>query len=78
MIEKIQIKGQHIWIAIEPHVLHLPGGEPQEYFTASYHSIDPATNPAGNLFLDNEKKPCRFNSPVQALEYASERLLENP
>ena len=75
MTEKIQIKGQDIWIAIDPHQAHLAGDEPKEYFTASYHAVDPATDPAGNMFLGEDNKPVVFSSPIEALEYANEKLL---
>jgi hypothetical protein len=74
MIEKLNIKGSDIWIIIEPHVAHSPGDDPKEFFTASYHVLDPVTYPGGTLLLDSEGKPMAFDSPVQALEYASEKL----
>jgi len=76
MTEKVEINGQDIWIVIEPHMIHSPAADPKEYFTASYHSIDPETNPSGVLFLDRDKKPLTFDSPVAALEYANEKLLD--
>ncbi|HTL08110.1 MAG TPA: hypothetical protein VL307_07645 [Chitinophagaceae bacterium] len=75
MTEKIAINGKDAWIVVEPHTLHLPGAEPTEYFTASYYLADPAVTPAGILFTDKDQKAISFNSPVQALEYASEQLL---
>ncbi len=75
MTEKIQIKGQDIWIVIEPHATRMADVEPKEYFTASYHAIDPTTDPAGTIFLDKDLKPVTFSSPVEALEYANEKLL---
>jgi hypothetical protein len=76
MTEKVQINGKDIWIMIEPHAIHLPGDDAKEYFTATYYSIDPSTNPAGVLFLDTDNKPLSFDSPVEALEYANEKLLD--
>ena len=75
MTEKIQIKGQDIWIVIEPHVTHMADVEPKEYFTASYHAIDPETDPSGNIFLDKDRKAVVFSSPVEALKYANEKLI---
>lgn len=75
MTEKIQINKKDIWIIIEPHAVHLPADDPKEYFTASYHSLDPATHPGGILFLGEDNAPLTFNSPVEALEYANEKLL---
>ena len=77
MTEKIQIKGQDVWIVIEPHITHMADVEPKEYFTASYHAVDPATDPAGNIFQDKDHKPVVFSSPVEALEYANEKLLSS-
>ncbi|MEO5684864.1 MAG: hypothetical protein ABIQ88_19635 [Chitinophagaceae bacterium] len=77
MTEKIQIKGKDIWITIEPHILHSSGAEPTECFTASYNALDPATDPASILFLDKENKPLSFSSPVEALEYANEKLMDS-
>ena len=74
MTEKIQVNGKDLWVVVEPHVAHQPGG-PQEYFTASYYSTDPAGSPGGVLFLEEDGKPVVFSSPVEALEYASEKLL---
>ncbi|MFT3936181.1 MAG: hypothetical protein QM726_21310 [Chitinophagaceae bacterium] len=75
MTEKINIKGQDIWIVIEPHATHMANVQPKEYFTASYHAVDPATEPGGNVFLDKDLRPVTFDSPVEALEYANEKLL---
>jgi len=75
MIEKVNIKGTDIWIIVEPHASHPPGDDPKEFFTASYHVLDPATHPGGTLFLDSDGKALTFDSPVQALEYASETLI---
>jgi hypothetical protein len=74
MTEKVNIKGKDIWIIVEPHASHAPGDDPKEFFTASYHVLDPAAHPGGTLLLDAEGKALAFDSPVQALEYASETL----
>jgi len=75
MTEKIDLNGKEAWIVVEPHTLHLPNTEATEYFTASYFLTDPAVTPAGILFTGEDQKAVSFNSPVQALEYASEQLL---
>jgi hypothetical protein len=75
MTEKITINDQDVWIVIEPHATHMTDVQPKEYFTASYHTVDPATEPAGNMFLDEDHRPVVFSSPVEALEYANEKLL---
>lgn len=76
MIEKVSIKGNDVWVMIEPHAILEPCDDtPREYFTASYHLLDPATIPGGILFVESDKTPIRFASPVEALEYANEKLL---
>ena len=75
MTEKVQINGTDVWITIEPHAVNLPSDDQREYFTASYHVDDPSTSPGGVFFLGEDKTPLTFNSPVEALEYANEKLL---
>ena len=76
MTEKISINGNDAWIIIEPHAVHEPCEHaPTEYFTASYHLQDPTSFPGGILFVEHDKMPIRFGSPVEALEYANEKLL---
>jgi hypothetical protein len=74
MIEKMNIKGQDIWIKVEPHTSRAPGDDAREFFTASYHVMDPNSEPGGSMLLDSEGKPVYFGSPVQAVEYAVEKL----
>lgn len=74
MIEKVNIKGADVWITIEPHATHAGGDDAKEFFTASYHLQDPIAHPGGTLLIDAEGKAISFDSPVQALEYASEKL----
>lgn len=76
MKEEIEVGGKTVWILIEPH-LHPghPDGTGAEYFTASYTFDDTRTEPSAVLFLEADKTPKCFESPVQALEYASEKLL---
>ncbi len=74
MTEKMNIGGKEIWIKVEPHASRAPGDDAREFFTASYHIADPGTQPGGSLFVDSEGKPVSFDSPVQALEYAAEKL----
>jgi len=75
MTEKVHINNQDLWIVIEPHHEHISDGDPREYFTASYHMTEPHTNPSGILFTNENQAPCIFLSPVEALEYANEKLL---
>lgn len=75
MKEEINIGGKKVWILIEPHADQEGTDLPHEYFTASYATLDPPTTPGGIVFLESDKSPKRFDSPVQALEFANERLL---
>ena len=75
MTEKISINGQDVWIIIEPHLTGMADVEPKEYFTASYHPIDPEVDPTGDTFLDSDHKAIVFRSPQEALDYAREKLL---
>lgn len=76
MREEIMINGKKMYILIEPHALvNQPAGAADEYFTASYASEDPPSLPGGILFVEEDNTPKRFGSPVQALEYANEKLL---
>ena len=76
MTEKVSINGKDAWIVIEPHFIQPQDAEdaPQEYFTASYHVLEPESSPGGVLFMEEDKTPKLFESPVEALEYASEKL----
>ncbi|MFT3934503.1 MAG: hypothetical protein QM726_12850 [Chitinophagaceae bacterium] len=75
MTEKINVNGQDVWIIITAHLTHMSDVESKEYFTASYHPIDPAIDPDGDTFLDKEHHPLSFASPEEALAYAREKLL---
>jgi hypothetical protein len=76
MKEEINVGGKKVWVLIEPHqVQDGEGNQPEEYFTASYATTDPPSLPGGILFLDEGEMPKRFLSPVQALEFANEKLL---
>ena len=76
MEEQIDIGGKKVWILIEPHT-HMghQQGSPAEYFTASYTVDNPRSEQSAILFLEADKTPKCFESLVQALEYASEKLL---
>jgi hypothetical protein len=76
MKEEIYVSGQKVWILIEPHIQqNSEEDQSAEYFTASYDIKDPPTSPGGILFVEENNTPKRFESPVQALEFASEKLL---
>lgn len=76
MTEKICIAEKEIAITIEPHVIQ-PNAEdaPAEYFTAGYSVEHTDGLPGFVLFTqDGSLAPKRFKSPVEALEYATEKL----
>jgi hypothetical protein len=76
MKEEIDVGGKKAWILIEPHTLQEhEEGHDGEYFTASYSFDALSSGPGVVLFLEDNKTPKRFKSPVQALEYSSEKLL---
>jgi hypothetical protein len=83
MIEKINVSGRDIWLIIEPQDAQHgnPNVIPAEYFLAYYNLHEPAIEASshepgkkpGELFVEN-KAPKRFLSPVEAVEYAVEKL----
>jgi hypothetical protein len=76
MKEKIEVGGKQAWILIEPHkFVDQEDGQQVEYFTASYTFDVLSSGPGVVLFLDKNSLAKRFQSPVQALEYANEKLL---
>jgi hypothetical protein len=75
MKEEITIGDNKVWILIEPHRSQdREDGEQREYFTASYSLEGSGNGPGAVLFLEDNITPKRFESPVQALEFASEKL----
>ena len=78
MTEKVQIRGKDVWIVVEPVVIHPQNNKmiPTEYFVAYYNEQEPADDP-GTMFLESNKKPRLFTSPVEALEYACEHFKED-
>jgi len=86
MIEKISVSGHDVWITIEgvdaqngnPNII------PAEYFIAYYNFREPAIEASshepgkmpGKLFRADDESPKRFLSPVEAVEYAVEKLPE--
>jgi hypothetical protein len=76
MKNEIEVGGKKASILIEPHQLeNHEVGRSAEYFTASYAFEALSAGPGAVLFLDDDGKPKRFQSPVEALEYAREKLL---
>jgi len=74
MTEKLSIHGKDIWVTVDPHAKEQPGYYREEYFTVSYHAIEPLTGNNG-ILIEEEGRPKLFTSPVEAVEYASEKLL---
>jgi len=83
MIEKININGRDVWLTIEPQDAQHgnPNVIPAEYFIAYYNLQEPAIEASvhepgkkpGEVIQEN-KVPKRFLSPVEAIEYAAEKL----
>lgn len=81
MIEKISIDGHDVWITIEAQETN-PDVIPTEYFVAYYSLHEPAIEASvhepgkepGKVFNDTDGHPKRFTSPVEAVEYAVEKL----
>ena len=77
MKEKLSINGKDVWVVVEPYI---PEGRnphviPTEYFKVFYNLQEPGNEP-GELLKDRGEEPKLFESPVAALEYANEKLLE--
>ena len=77
MIEKQSIKGIDVWLEVQPFHIHRdnPNVIPTEYFTAKYYLRAPDITP-GEMITEKDGKPKLFESPVAALEFANEKLME--
>ena len=76
MKEEIYVSGKKVAILIEPHVQEgADEDQPAEYFTVSYAAEVSPASPGSVLLLEDDNTPKRFGSPVEALEFASEKLL---
>ena len=77
MTEKVNIKGQDVWIVVEPLTPPRENNDelPTEYFIVFYNLEEPGTMP-GEMLREADNRPKLFESPVAALEYANEKLLE--
>ncbi len=79
MIEKQSINGKEVWVEIQPYHVHRdnPRTIPTEYFTARYYLQEPAsTFGSGELIIEKDGSPKLFESPVAALEFANEKMIE--
>jgi hypothetical protein len=84
MTEKITINGRDVWVVVE--ALDAQNGNPNiipaEYFIAYYNLQEPLIEASshepgkmpGKLFTAEDDSPKRFLSPVEAIEYAVEKL----
>jgi len=78
MIEKQYINQKDVWLKVEPWHVHRdnPNIIPTEYFTVSYYLESPLPGAAkGELIKDETGEPKLFESPVAAINFASEKLL---
>ena len=77
MTEKLNIHGKDVWVVVEPFVPQRsnPNTIPTEYFKVCYDLQEPGTA-EGKWFTESNQEPKLFESPVAALEYANEKLLE--
>ena len=76
MTEKVNINGQDVWIVVEPLTPPSDNDElPREYFIVFYNLEEPGSKP-GEMFREEDNRPRLFESPVAALAYANEKLLE--
>jgi len=80
MIEKQSINGKEFWVEVEPYHVERdnPRTIPTEYFTARYYLQDPTSSAgaAGEVIAEKDGQPKLFESPVAALQYANEKLIE--
>jgi hypothetical protein len=77
MTEKVIINGKDVWIVVEPLTAPRENEEslPAEYFIVFYSLEEPGNLP-GEMLREADNRPKLFESPVAALEYANEKLLE--
>jgi hypothetical protein len=77
MTEKLSIKGKDVWVRVEQYIPEgrNPNVIPTEYFKVFYNLEEPVNNP-GKVLTDRGEEPKLFESPVAALEYATEKLEE--
>lgn len=78
MIEKHSINGQDIWLEVQPYHVKRdnPKTIPTEYFTAQYYLEEPGGPQSPRLINEDDGSPKLFESPVAALRFVNERLME--
>ena len=77
MTEKLSIKGKDVWVMVEPYIPEgrNPNVIPTEYFKV-YYNLQEASNDKVEVLTDRGDEPKLFESPVAALQYANEKLME--
>lgn len=81
MVEKISVDGRNVWLTIDA-IETQPNVIPTEYFVAYYSLQEPPIEASphepgkepGRQFTDADGNPKQFVSPVEAVEYAVEKL----
>ena len=78
MTEKLLIKNKDVWVVVEPLTVPRDNAAvvPTEYFIVFYNLQEPEGTMPGELLRETDNRPKLFESPVAALEYASEKLLQ--
>ena len=80
MIEKQSINGKEFWVEVEPYHVERdnPRTIPTEYFTVRYYLQDPTASASnsGELVVEKDGQPKLFESPVAALQFANEKVIE--
>jgi hypothetical protein len=76
MIEHHVINGKDVWVEVmeQPMSRENPHTIPTEYFTARYYLSEP---PGANAewIINEEGQPQLFESPVEALTFATKKLM---
>lgn len=77
MTEQLNVNGKDVWVVIEPLTVQRESEDqtPTEYFIVFYHMQEPGTE-TGVMFREDDHRPLLFESPVAALQYAQEKLIE--
>lgn len=75
MIEHHVINGKDVWVEVmeQPAGRENPNIIPTEYFTARYYLSEPPAN--GEWIIDEDGEPQLFESPVEALTFATKKLM---
>ena len=80
MIEKQSINGREFWIEVKAFHVERdnPRTIPTEYFTVRYYLQDPTSSVGntGEVISEKDGQPKLFESPVAALQYANEKVME--